>query len=164
MYLETWKYMFLRRSLASLARAYISYFFSVGTFGGLAPPPPPNTKKLATSSRERAKPPADDVYCDAVYLCMITSELFRWYTKLWQLFLLESWAIILTDVVRIREEILPWFQTPWCWIIRRRNGNKCKLTPSLEVLLRTFQFISGNSEDITHFWWQNRACRKISVQ
>ena len=57
------------------------------------------------------------------YLCMITSELFRWYTKLWQLFLLESWAIILTDVVRIREEILPWFQTPWCWIIRRRNSS-----------------------------------------
>ena len=23
-------------------------FFSVGTFGGLAPPPPPNSKKLAT--------------------------------------------------------------------------------------------------------------------
>ena len=37
--------MFLRRSLASLARAYKLLFFSVGTFGGLAPP---NTKKLAT--------------------------------------------------------------------------------------------------------------------
>ena len=31
---------------------------------------------------EKGKTPADDVYCDAVYLCMITSELFRWYTKL----------------------------------------------------------------------------------
>ena len=41
-------YMFLRRSLASLARAYklhVYDFFS-GTFGGL--PPPPHTKKLAT--------------------------------------------------------------------------------------------------------------------
>ena len=39
-------YMFLRRSLASLARAYklhVHYFF-VGTFGGLAPPPPPIPK------------------------------------------------------------------------------------------------------------------------
>ena len=60
MYFETWKYMFLRRSLASLARAYKlhvhDFFSSVGTFGGLAPqyqkagyatgthppPPPPN--------------------------------------------------------------------------------------------------------------------------
>ena len=32
--------MFLRRSLASLARAYRLLFF-VGTFGGLAPGPPP---------------------------------------------------------------------------------------------------------------------------
>ena len=56
-------------------------------------------------------------------LCMIASELFRWSTKLWQLFLLESWAILLTDVVRIREEILPQFQTLWCWIIRRRNAS-----------------------------------------
>ena len=52
---------------------------------------------------------------------MITSELFWWSTKLWQHFLLESWAILLTVVVRIREEILPRFQTPWCRIIRRRN-------------------------------------------
>ena len=41
--------MFLRRSLASLARAYkllvYDFFFYVGTFGGL---PPPHTKKLAT--------------------------------------------------------------------------------------------------------------------
>ena len=40
--------MFLRRSLASLARAYkllvYDFFFYVGTFGGL----PPHTKKLAT--------------------------------------------------------------------------------------------------------------------
>ena len=43
MYFESWKYMFLRRSLAQYK--YIYYF--VGTFGGLAPPPP-NTKKLAT--------------------------------------------------------------------------------------------------------------------
>ena len=44
MYFETWKCMFLRRSLASLARAYISYnvfLLSGGTFGGLVPPPPP---------------------------------------------------------------------------------------------------------------------------
>ena len=54
---------------------------------------------------------------------MITSELFWWSTKLWQLFLLESWAILLTVVVRIREEIFPRFQTPWCWIIRRRNSS-----------------------------------------
>ena len=45
--------MFLRRLLASLARAYklhvYDFFFYVGTFGGLAPPPPPpHTKKLAT--------------------------------------------------------------------------------------------------------------------
>ena len=36
--------MFLRRSLASLARAYkllVYDFFYVGTFGGLPPPPPP---------------------------------------------------------------------------------------------------------------------------
>ena len=37
--------MFLRRSLASLARAYkllvYDLFFYVGTFGGLPPPPPP---------------------------------------------------------------------------------------------------------------------------
>ena len=46
MYFESWKYMFLRRSLASLARAVLCTFF-VGTFGGLAPPPP-HTKKLAT--------------------------------------------------------------------------------------------------------------------
>ena len=39
------------------------------------------------------------------------------------LVLLESWAILLTDVVRIREEILPWFQTLWCWNIRRRNSS-----------------------------------------
>ena len=41
MYLETWKYMFLRRSLA-----HYKLLFSVGTIGVL--PPPPNTKKLAT--------------------------------------------------------------------------------------------------------------------
>ena len=44
--------MFLRRSLASLARAYklhvYDFFFYVGTFGSLPPPPPPHTKKLAT--------------------------------------------------------------------------------------------------------------------
>ena len=39
--------MFLRRSLASLARAYKLQIFSVGIFGGLPPPPPPNTM-LAT--------------------------------------------------------------------------------------------------------------------
>ena len=36
-------YMFLKRSLASLARAYklhVYVFFYVGTFGGLPPPPP----------------------------------------------------------------------------------------------------------------------------
>ena len=43
--------MFLRRSLASLARAYKLhvydfFYFNVRTFGGL--PPPPHTKKLAT--------------------------------------------------------------------------------------------------------------------
>ena len=46
-------YMFLRRSLASLARAYKLHvydfcFVYVGTFGGLPPPPPTHTKKLAT--------------------------------------------------------------------------------------------------------------------
>ena len=50
-------YMLLRRSLASLARAYklhvyMIFFLSVGTFGGL-PPPPPNTKKLATLLAKR---------------------------------------------------------------------------------------------------------------
>ena len=30
---------------------------------------------------------------------------------------------LLTDVVRIREEILPRFKTMWCWIIRRRNSS-----------------------------------------
>ena len=44
MYFESWKYMFLRRSIASLARAVLCNFF-VGTFGVL---PSPNTKKLAT--------------------------------------------------------------------------------------------------------------------
>ena len=41
--------MFLRRSLASLARAYkllvYDFFFYVGTFGGLPPPPPPPYQK-----------------------------------------------------------------------------------------------------------------------
>ena len=40
-------YMFLRRSLASLARAYklhvYDFFFYVGTFGGLPPPPIPKS-------------------------------------------------------------------------------------------------------------------------
>ena len=36
--------MFLRRSLASLAREYKLVFSSVGTFGGLARPPPPIPK------------------------------------------------------------------------------------------------------------------------
>ena len=35
--------MFLRRSLASLARA-VYVHICVGTFGGLAPPPPPYQK------------------------------------------------------------------------------------------------------------------------
>ena len=43
---ETWKYMFLRRSLASLACAYkLQLFLSVHLGGGA---PPPHTKKLAT--------------------------------------------------------------------------------------------------------------------
>ena len=37
MYLESWKYMFLRRSLASLAQ--YKYIIFVGTFGGPCPPP-----------------------------------------------------------------------------------------------------------------------------
>ena len=45
-------YMFLRRSLASLARAYklhvYDFFLNVGTFGGLAAPPPPIPKSWAT--------------------------------------------------------------------------------------------------------------------
>ena len=42
--------IYVSEALARFARSRIkiSYFFSVGTFGGLAPPPPPNTKKLAT--------------------------------------------------------------------------------------------------------------------
>ena len=39
-------------------------------------------------------------------------ELFSWSTRLWQLFLLKSWAVLLIVVVRIRDEILPRFQTP----------------------------------------------------
>ena len=41
--------IYVSEALARFARPRIkiSYFFSVGTFGGLAPPPP-NTKKLAT--------------------------------------------------------------------------------------------------------------------
>ena len=52
MYLETWKYMFLRRSLASLARAYkfFQFFFCRYIWGSC----PPNTKKLATLVRKRA--------------------------------------------------------------------------------------------------------------
>ena len=46
MYFESWKYIFLRRSLASLARAVYVHFLSVHL--GVLPPPPPNTKKLAT--------------------------------------------------------------------------------------------------------------------
>ena len=46
------KHMFLRRSLALLARAHISYMFVIFLsvhFGVLPPPPPPpSTKKLAT--------------------------------------------------------------------------------------------------------------------
>ena len=45
MYFESWKYMFLRCSLASLARAVYVHFLSVH-LGVL--PPPPHTKKLAT--------------------------------------------------------------------------------------------------------------------
>ena len=45
MYLETWKYMFLRRSLASLARAYKLLVFLLSVHLGVLPP---NTKKLAT--------------------------------------------------------------------------------------------------------------------
>ena len=71
----------------------------------------------------RAKPLAEASGVRRRVLCMITSELFWSSTKLWQLFLLESWAILLTVVVRIREEILPRFQTLWCWIIRRRNSS-----------------------------------------
>ena len=39
-------------------------------------------------------------------------ELFWWSTRLWQLFLLKSWAVLLIVVVRIGDEILPRFQTP----------------------------------------------------
>ena len=37
MYLETWKYMFLRRSLASLAHACKLLFFLSVHYGGLLP-------------------------------------------------------------------------------------------------------------------------------
>ena len=44
--------MFLRRSLASLARAYkllvYDFFFMSVHLGACPPPPPPHTKKLAT--------------------------------------------------------------------------------------------------------------------
>ena len=39
-------------------------------------------------------------------------ELFWWSTRLWQLVLLKSWAVLLIVVVRIGDEILPRFQTP----------------------------------------------------
>ena len=52
-------YMFLRRSLASLARAYklhvyIIYIFYVGTFGGLPPPPPYQKAGYATVASFRS--------------------------------------------------------------------------------------------------------------
>ena len=51
MYCETWKCICFwgAHSLRSLAHIHV-HFFSVGTFGGLAPPPP-HTKKLATLLR-----------------------------------------------------------------------------------------------------------------
>ena len=49
--------MFLRRSLASLARAYklhVYVFFYVGTLGGLPPPPPYQKADYATVASFRS--------------------------------------------------------------------------------------------------------------
>ena len=42
----------------------------------------------------------------------LPGELFWWSTRLWQLILLKSWAVLLIVVVMIGDEILPRFQTP----------------------------------------------------
>ena len=64
-----------------------------------------------TSSREGQKP--QQTTC-IVTPCIVYDygELFWWSTRLWQLFLLKSWAVLLIVVVRIADEILPRFQTP----------------------------------------------------
>ena len=72
----------------------------------------PKRARAAYVISRRAKPLSRRRVLRRCVLCMIYGELFWWSTRLWQLFLLKSWAVLLIVVVRIGDEILPRFQTP----------------------------------------------------
>ena len=72
----------------------------------------PKRARAAYVISRRAKPLSRRRVLRRCVLCMITVSFFLWSTRLWQLFLLKSWAVLLIVVVRIGDEILPRFQTP----------------------------------------------------
>ena len=73
----------------------------------------PKRARAAYVISRRAKPLSRRRVLRRCVLCMITVSFFWWSIRLWQLFLLKSWAVVLLIVVvRIGDEILPRFQTP----------------------------------------------------